>query len=166
MRLPALGLAAAVIAAPTAATAQVERHPGIDAVYQRFVAGYAAVDPAAVAALYTDGALYVPSRSPARIGGAAIGADFRRFFDAVRGDGATLRIRFRIVERRVHGDAAWDLGYYHLARVHGDSVGNPSVGRFVTGLVRGADGNWRFVVDSYEDADLAAWEAAARGIEP
>lgn len=146
--------------------AQAARHDGIDAVYREFVSGYARLDPDQVAALYTQDALYVSSRSPAEIGREAIRANFAGFFDAVRADGATLQLQFRIVERRVEDDAAWDLGFYHLRRVVGDSLGRPSVGRFVTGSVRDEGGRWRFVLDSFEQSDLDAWNAAARGIEP
>lgn len=147
-------------------TAQVAPHPGIDAAYRTFVAGYAALDPVRVAGLYAEDAVYVAGGAPARIGREAILAGFRGFFDAVRRDGGTLRLRFRIVERRVRDDAAWDLGYYHLSRVNGDSVGPATVGRFVTGIERQPDGGWRFVSDTFEGSDLAAWAAAERGIEP
>lgn len=166
MRTLRLVVALAVLAAAPPVAGQVPRHEGIDAVYRAFVEGYATLDAGRVASLYTEDALYVPARAPARVGREAIEDNFAGFFDAVRADGATLRLAFRIVERRVGDGAAWDLGYYHLARVQGDSVGRPSVGRFVTGLLRGADGRWRFVVDTFEGADLAAWEAAREGVEP
>lgn len=163
-RMLAAPLLATLMAVPGAA--QVTPHQGLDETYRAFVAGYAALDPVLVAGLYAEDALYVSAGAPARIGREAILAGFRGFFDAVRRDGATLRLRFRIVERRVGDGAAWDLGYYHLSRVTGDSVGAASVGRFVTGIVRQPDGRWRFISDTFEGSDLAAWAAAERGIEP
>lgn len=145
---------------------QAHPHSHVDQIYREFKAGYAVLDVERVASLYGEEALYVSSRSAPLIGRAAIAGSFKEFFDAVGGAGATLQIRFRIVERRVTDDAVWDLGYYHLARVTAGQVGNPSVGRFVTGVRREADGHWRFVVDTFEGSDLAAWDAAERGIEP
>lgn len=158
--------AAALLLLVEPVAGQVAPHAGIDAVYREFVAGYAELDASRVAGLYTDDALYLAGRSPALIGEAAIAGTFKGFFDAVRADGATLRLRFRIVERRVDDDAAWDLGFYHLTRLRGDSAGPPSVGRFVTGIRRDDSGRWRFVVDGFVESDLAAWEAAAGGLEP
>lgn len=160
-------IAAAVVAGIAAPLAgQAAPHPGLDAMYREFMAGYASLEADRVAGLYVPDAIYASAGSPVRVGREEISRGFHQFFDAVRGAGATLQLRFRIVERRVSDGAAWELGYYHLSRVIGDSVGPPSVGRFVTGARRGSDGRWRFVTDSFEGSDLAAWTAANRGVEP
>lgn len=159
-------VAVLVLSGAGVATGQATPHEGIDAAYRDFVAGYASLRPDRVASVYSRDAVYVAHGASALVGRQAIEDSFTRFFAGVRERGATLRLRFRIVERRLDDDAAWDLGYYHLQSVRGDTIGSPSVGRFVTGLRREGDGRWRIVSDSFEASDTAAWTAASEGVEP
>jgi uncharacterized protein (TIGR02246 family) len=132
----------------------------LDRVYAGFRNAYARLDPAAVAGLYTDDALYLAGESEVRRGRTAIRAVFDKFFSSVQRDNARLELRFRILHRAIAPGLATDVGYYHLVRVRGDARGKPSVGRFVTVLREGADGQWRFSVDSYTDAAAAEYEQA------
>jgi uncharacterized protein (TIGR02246 family) len=142
----------------TADSASVARE--LDRVYASFRKAYARLDPAAVAALYTEDALYLAGESEVRRGRTAIRAVFDEFFSLVQRDNARLELRFRILRRAIAPGLATDLGYYHLVRVRGGAPGKPSVGRFVTVLREGTDGQWRFSVDSYTDASTAEYERA------
>jgi uncharacterized protein (TIGR02246 family) len=132
----------------------------LDEVYAGFRAAYARLDPVAVAGLYADDALYLAGDSELRRGAAAIQALFEEFFSSVRRDSARLELRFRILRRTMAPGLATDVGYYRLVRVRGTERGRPSIGRFVTVLREGADGRWRFAVDSYTDAAAAEYEQA------
>ncbi len=132
----------------------------LDGVYAGFRAAYARLDAAAVANLYTEDALYLAGEGKPRRGTAPIRKLFDEFFSSVRRDSARLELRFRILQRARSPRLATDVGYYHLVRVRGAERGKPSVGRFVTVLRKGADGRWRFAVDSYTDADPAEYEQA------
>ena len=134
----------------------------LDAVYAGFRAAYDRLDPAAVGDLYTEDALYLDGEGKPREGAAAIKQLFDQFFASVRRDGARLQLRFRILRRTMSPELSADVGYYHLVRMRGAERGKPSVGRFVTVLKKGADGRWRFAVDSYTEADPAEYEQAPR----
>jgi uncharacterized protein (TIGR02246 family) len=132
----------------------------LDEVYAGFREAYARLDAAAVANLYTADALYLDGEAKPRRGAAPIRKLFDEFFSSVRRDSARLELSFRILQRTMSPGLATDVGYYHLVRVRGAERGKPSVGRFVTILRKGADGRWRFAVDSYTDADPAEYEQA------
>jgi uncharacterized protein (TIGR02246 family) len=132
----------------------------LDEVYASFRAAYARLDPVAVAGLYADDALYLAGDSELRRGTTAIRGVFEKFFSSVRRDGAHLELRFRILHRAMAPGLATDVGYYRLVRVQGSERGRPSIGRFVTVLREGADGRWRFAIDSYTDATAAEYDQA------
>jgi uncharacterized protein (TIGR02246 family) len=132
----------------------------VDEVYAGFRAAYARLDAAAVGSLYTEDALYLDGEAKVRRGAAAIKALFDEFFSSVRRDSARLELRFRILRRTMSPELAADVGYYRLVRVRGAKPSQPSIGRFVTVLRKGADGQWRFAVDSYTDAEPAEYEQA------
>jgi uncharacterized protein (TIGR02246 family) len=132
----------------------------LDEVYAGFRAAYARLDPVAVTRLYADDALYLAGDSELRRGTAAIRTLFEEFFASVRRDSARLELRFRILQRTMAPGLATDVGYYRLVRVRGAERGRPSIGRFVTVLRQGADGRWRFAIDSYSDATAAEYDRA------
>jgi uncharacterized protein (TIGR02246 family) len=132
----------------------------LDEVYASFRRAYARLDPVAVAGLYAADALYLAGDSQLRRGTAAIRAVFEEFFSSVRRDSARLELRFRILQRTMAPGLATDVGYYRLVRVRGTERGRPSIGRFVTVLREGADGRWRFAIDSYSDATAAEYDQA------
>lgn len=165
----ALTWGAGVLTVPTIAAQQQGNRPRgdsasvakeLDQVYARFRKAYARLDPVAVAGLYTEDALYLAGEDEVRRGRAAIREVFNPFFASVQRDSARLELRFRILRRAIAPGLATDVGYYHLVRVRGGTRGKPSVGRFVTVLQEGADGQWRFSVDSYTDAAAAEYQQA------
>lgn len=151
---PAAAPAAAAGRPVVTHAAGVAAHAGLDAVYERFAAGYDALDPAAVAALYTVDALYLPAGEPTRRGRDEIAAGFRGFFDAVRSNGERLAIEFEILDRKVDEELATDVGIYTLSRLAEDGeIAGVGRGRFTVVAVRGDDGDWRFHVDAYSALD-------------
>lgn len=134
--------------------AGVAAHPEIDAVYARFARAYDELDPAALGALYTADALYLPAGGPMQRGRREIEQGFRGFFDHVRSAGARLAIGFEILDRRVSDGLAADVGIYTLQRFEADGEAQPpSRGRFTVVAARGDDGAWRFHVDSFSPVD-------------
>ena len=141
-------------------TDRAELDRQLDAVYAAFRGAYARLDAPAVAALYHHDAIYLAAGAAPKRGRGGIEAGFRSFFDQVREGGGTLALEFRIVRRDVAAGLATDVGYYRLAVVRNGVRGGSSVGRFVTVSRPDADGAWRFVVDSYSEADAAEYDAA------
>jgi uncharacterized protein (TIGR02246 family) len=131
--------------------AGVGRLDTLDAVYRAFARGYRDLDPAAVAALYTEDARYLPA-GPAQRGRDQILAGFERFFGNVREARDRLEITFRILDRTVadSGELVADVGIYTLRRY---SAGEPepgvSQGKFTVVAVRDDALTWRFHVDSF-----------------
>jgi uncharacterized protein (TIGR02246 family) len=151
-------LAAAVLSLallPAALSAQATHspgtasHPGIDAVYATFSRAYETLDPAAVANLYTEDALYLEPGGDIRRGRKAILDNFTGFFDSVREAGSTVRIRFEIVDRQVSENLATDVGYFTLSRSTKDGRDSTDRGKFVVISKKQADGAWRLHVDGY-----------------
>lgn len=127
----------------------VAPHAGIDAVYQKFDAAYQALSAEAVAALYTEDALYLSPASDVLRGREDIERSFRPMFVQAKGDGSRLRIRFEILDRGVEGDLGYDVGYYRLERTAADGTSGTGSGKFTVVSKRGQGGTWRFHVDGY-----------------
>ncbi len=149
-------LAAAAFAQATKVTddltldAGVAKHAGLDAVYAQFSKGYLDLDPAAVAALYTKDAAYLPPNGEIQIGSAPIHWGFRDFFSAVKKNGQKLSISFRILQRRATDSMAYDVGIFTLKTFKdGKEVGSGQ-GKFIVVGVRD-NGKWKFQVDGYSD---------------
>ena len=129
----------------------------LDAVYERFSAGYAALDPEMVVALYTDDAYYLSGGDGAiRHGKDALRESFS-FLTRRKEAGVQVTIDFNIVYRNVVEDVATDVGYYKITATRPDGQENVDVGKFVGVLHRGDDGQWRFQVDGYSGAPVEAF---------
>ena len=129
----------------------VSPHSGLDEIYRRFSEGYKKLDPVAVASLYSDDALYLAPGTDVQRGRKLIQAGFANFFRAVKDRGARLEISFRIIERRVSGALAYDVGIFTLVQSREGSEPERSRGKFVVVARRMKDGSWGFQVDSYSD---------------
>lgn len=155
-------LAAAVLSLtllPAALSAQATHgpgaapHAGLDAIYATFSKGYETLDPAAVANLYAEDAVYLPPGSDVLRGRKAILENFTGFFDSVRQSGSTLRIRFEILDRQVSGDLVSDVGYFILSRSTKDGRDSTDRGKFVVVGKKQKDGTWRIHVDGYSGVE-------------
>lgn len=137
----------------------------LDEVYQRFSAAYDRLDADAVASLYTEEAQYLTPSSdrPIRQGRAAIKQSFEAFFNSIRDRQAALDISFRIVDRSISGDLAYDVGYYKLVVSYPEDPAkepSTSAGKFVVVAKKQADGTWQFHVDGYSSTPVAAFDEA------
>lgn len=124
-------------------------HAGIDAVYAKFSKAYRELDHELVGGLYTTDAAYLVPDENILIGRENITPTFKSFFDGVRDGKGRMEIAFRIVQRSVSGNMAYDVGVYTLTRY--DSAGKASTGqgKFVVVAVKERSGDWRFQVDGY-----------------
>ena len=141
-----LALAPPLSAQDSAAVAKL-----LDAQYARFSQAYVALDPDVVANLYTEDAYYMSPGADIKRGRAAVREEFKRFFDSVRSRGDSIRIVFTIVDRKISGGMAAEVGYFDLTSKPSGGESRTSRGKFVAIWARGADGAWRFRTDTYSD---------------
>ncbi len=127
----------------------------IDKVYETFSEAYVQLDGDMVQALYEPDAYYFYPKIPVQRGHDSFMDGFRDMFKRAADDGISLLIEFRILERKMLGDHAYDVGYYRLSK----SDGNVDVGKFVTILKEQADGSWKFILDTYSSAPIEAFDA-------
>src|SRR5688572_3802359 len=86
----------------------VALHKGLDDIYIRFAEGYKTLDSAAVAALYTENAAYLPPVGNVMTGRQNIAKSFVDFFDSVKQRKGRLQISFRIIQRQADTNLAYD----------------------------------------------------------
>lgn len=122
--------------------------PALDVLYEGLARAYDTLDPELAGALYAEGARYLPPDRGPVVGREAITTVFADFFREAAIREHRLSIAFEILERRVEGTLAYDVGIYTLTRHDGHRRAT-SRGKFVTVSIRDADGAWRFQVDSY-----------------
>ncbi len=92
----------------------VAPHKGLDEVYRRFTEGYKKLDAASVVNLYTETAAYLAPGSTIKVGRQKVSEIFSGFFDSVKQQNGRLEISFRIVQRQVDKNLAYDVGIYTL----------------------------------------------------
>ena len=129
----------------------VKPHAQIDAIYARFSLAYEKLDPAMVANLYTEEALYLEPNSPVKHGRAAVQASFAGFFKWAKENKKQLDISFRIVSRQVAEPLAYDVGVFTLKTVENGKEISSGQGKFVVVVRKSEDGSWKFHVDGYSD---------------
>lgn len=136
------------------------RAEAIDSIYAEFSVAYDELDADKVANLYAPDALTGSPGGPGFVRGrAGARADFQRFFDHTREQGASIAIRFRFVERRRAPGLATDVGYFAITTTQGDST-RSGAGKFVAILAPDSQGQWRFTVDSYSEASMDAFNSS------
>lgn len=124
----------------------------MEAVYERFARAYNLGEPDSVVVLYADSPLYLPGRGPIIEGQDSLRTQFE-FLERAREQGSTPHITFESVGRGASGDLAWDVGYYTIQIETGNgSRLPPNRGKFTTIWRRGADGEWRILVDGFSPA--------------
>ncbi|MGH8242843.1 MAG: YybH family protein [Steroidobacteraceae bacterium] len=126
----------------------VVRHAGIDSIYAAFSSGYQALNPAAIARLYTESAVYLAPGDNIQTG-QQIEAIFARFFGRLKQRGSSAAISFRIVQRQVQEALAYDVGIYSLTITAADGSSRQDQGKFVTVATRTRAGAWELQVDSF-----------------
>jgi ketosteroid isomerase-like protein len=130
-----LGLACAAPSPPDAGAASA----GLDSLNARLVRAYRTHDPQAYAAQFTDSAVFEwPAFDTVR-GSAALA-------DMARTNWASLRdmeLRLSVSSRRVAVDHATEFGAFEQSWRDSSGVRMTEFGRYVSFLVRQADGSWR-----------------------
>jgi uncharacterized protein (TIGR02246 family) len=132
----------------------VAKHVGIDEIYTKFSKAYRELDHAAFMSLYTKDAAYLVPGDNIDIGNTNITDGFKRFFDSVRSKGETLTISFQIVQRKVSGNMAYDVGIYTLRSLKDNKQIGEGKGKFVVVAMKEGKA-WKFQVDGYSDLPKA-----------
>jgi len=127
----------------------VAPHKGLDEVYRRFTEGYKKLDAASVANLYTETAAYLAPGNNIEIGRQKVSEIFTGFFDSVKQQNKRLEISFRIVQRQVDKNLAYDVGIYTLTSFNQKGESSKDSGKFVVVARREKRDSWRFQVDGY-----------------
>jgi len=128
----------------------VKAHAGIDAVYAKFSRAYRELDHSLVGGLYAANAAYLVPNENVMTGRENVTASFKSFFDHVKEQKGRLEIRFRILQRRVSGDLAYDVGIYTLTILDSAGKGSSGKGKFVIVAVKEKNER-QFQVDGYSD---------------
>ena len=127
----------------------VAPHKGLDGIYRQFSEGYKKLDAASVVNLYSDTAAYLAPGSPVQIGRQKVSDIFTGFFDSVRKRNGRLEISFRILQRQVDQNLAYDVGIYTLTSFDEKGAASKDSGKFVVVARREKGDVWRFQVDGY-----------------
>ena len=136
-----------------------DANAGIDALNTRLSQSYRARDPKAYAALWTDSAVFEWPASPNVRGPAALGAMARDFWSAER----DVDLALKVATRKIAGDRATEFGAFEQTWTDSAGARMTEYGRYVTYLVRGADGSWRMDrFFGFEDSTRPAVRPAAR----
>jgi ketosteroid isomerase-like protein len=153
--LAAFVLSASIVSAQSSRDLILENgvpaHAKLDEVYRRFSEGYRKLDAASVTALYTETAAYLAPRSDIQIGRQKVLGNFSSFFDSVKKQNGKLEITFRIVQREIDKNLAFDVGIYTLTSINEKGVSRTDSGKFVVVAKREKGDVWRFQVDGYSD---------------
>ena len=132
----------------------------IDATYERLTQAYKAMDVDMALDQYTDEAYYLIGNAQRILQGKEeLGLAYSKL-ERMKKKGGQTSIEFRIIDRTIQGDLAYDLGYFKLTTARPDGEANSIAHKFVTVLKKQADGSWRIQVDSYSDAMLPAFDKA------
>jgi ketosteroid isomerase-like protein len=129
----------------------VAAHKGLDDVYRRFSEGYRKLEAASVANLYTETAAYLAPGGDVEIGRQKVSEIFNRFFDSVKKQNAKMEISFRVLQRRVDKNLAYDVGIYTLVSISEKGEARRDGGKFVVVAIREKGDVRRFQVDGYSD---------------
>jgi ketosteroid isomerase-like protein len=128
-------MACASSASPPSAAAD----SGIDSLNARLTQAYRDRDPKAYGALYTDSALFEWPAFGTVHGPAALGAMAANNWKAQR----DVDLRLTVANRRVSGNHATEFGAFEQSWRDSGNTRMVEYGRYVTALVRQADGSWR-----------------------
>jgi ketosteroid isomerase-like protein len=127
----------------------VAPHKGLDEVYRRFTEGYKKLDAPSVVGLYSETAAYLAPGSTVKIGRQKVSEIFTGFFDSVKQQKGRLEISFRILQRQVDKNLAYDVGIYTLTSFNQKGASSKDSGKFVVVARRDKGSVWRFQVDGY-----------------
>ena len=156
-------IAACILLGLCPALLQAQDNDGINAIYERMSAAYAALDSQAFVDIYAADAAYLRSdENPMLTDIDAIIDNYERYFASVREGNGRLELLFRVIKRDCVESICSDVGWYKNSRYDSDgALEDTSYGRFLTTPGRSEDGMWRFVADLDTGAVEAHWNDAA-----
>ena len=129
----------------------------IEAAYERLSEAYATMDVQMAVDQYTDDAYHLIGTAQRILQGKEELALAFSMLENMKKKGAQLAIEYRIVDRTIQGDLAYDVGYYKLTNTF-DGETRDAVSKFLTVLKKQADGSWRFQVDHHSSAMRPAFD--------
>jgi uncharacterized protein (TIGR02246 family) len=129
----------------------VSPHREIDAIYRSFSDAYRTLDVEKVANLYTEKAAYLAPGNDVLQGRAAIRGSFGSFLEWVKKENRTMTISFRIIQRKVDRNMAYDVGIYTLRFFKDGKEAGTGQGKFVVVALKETGDRWLFQVDGYSD---------------
>lgn len=140
-----------------ACVAQLSPHQ----LYEQFAEAYSRLDASKIADLYTSEAvlhnLYDNAPPTSLTGRTEITPYFSTMFNEYKAQGITLRLRFKIVQRRQIQNNVFDNGVYRLDILSPNAAPKAGFGRFST--VAQFDGqNWKFSSDATTNATFPEYD--------
>ena len=133
-----------------------------NAVYERMVASYAALDPTLLETVYAPDATYLSRNGKLDIHRRdMVMKGMRDFHEQLKANGGKVSMRFRIVERKRFGDVYVDNGYVRTTIIPAkDAPARTTTGKFVTVIAKQPAGHWSFVTDADSDTPAEAFDRA------
>lgn len=124
--------------------------PALDSVYAAFTEAYARADVQMLLdEVYAPDAYYLPPGAPVLRGHDQFRGQFGFLEPYAAAGESGPRISFEIIDRDVHGDLAYDIGYYTLRSPDSPPEAEGSRGKFIVIWKRDAEGRWRIHADGY-----------------
>ena len=140
-------LAVVCVTGLTTAAAAEDVRQAIEQTNARFVEAFKAGDAATIASLYTETAKMLPPDTTEIAGREAIQAEWQSWIDDGLKD---LTLEAQEVE--ASGDLAYEIGSFSLQAPTENNEMVTATGNYVVVWKRGADGDWRLHVDTWNDA--------------
>ena len=119
----------------------------IEQVNAQVMAAFKAGDAAAIASHYSDTATMLPSDATEIAGREAIQGLWQSWLDDGLKD-----LTLEAIEVEASGDLAYEIGSFSLQAPAENNAMMTAQGNYVVVWKRGADGNWRLQVDTWNDA--------------
>ncbi len=118
----------------------------IEQVNAHFVEAYKDGDAATIASLYSDTAKMLPPDATEVAGHEAIQALWQSWID-----GGLKDLTLEAMEVELSGDLAYEIGQFSLQAPAENNAMVTATGNYLVVWKRGADGNWRLHVDTWND---------------
>ncbi|ESE41016.1 MULTISPECIES: YybH family protein [Shewanella] len=145
-------------ATPTKAKTTTTTDQLINANYPLFTKAFTELDPEVTAEIYSKDASYLSESQSKEIyyGRESIVAIYQRFFDKIRNKKARIDIDFRVLNRKLSGNSAFDTGYYLVRFYPAEETGEPVsefAGKFVIGTQKDSQQRWNVTLDMNNRAE-------------
>lgn len=127
-RLPVLLAGAFIAACASPSFARTNDDAGVNVLYDRLSEAVVTNDAAKVASIYRPNSVYLGAGFPPIVGRDAITSTFTGSWKKARGEGATVSLKFRLLQRIWHGpNAATDIGFSQFSFVYDDQAKAPRI---------------------------------------